>query len=78
MYLARQGVGVLLMLLYTHVLLSISGYVTPPGVTWRIIQSLVTLAYFCWRLYRFAEVHFLLSHLRMTICILRLNNFCVF
>jgi len=43
--------SVLLVMLYTHVLLTATGNITPSGVVWRILQSVVTLIFYCWRLY---------------------------
>jgi len=42
--------SVLLVMLYTHVLLTASGNIAPAGVLWRVLQSALTILFYCYRL----------------------------
>jgi len=42
--------GFLLVMLYTHILLTASGHIITTGIYWRIFQSFFTLGFYCWRL----------------------------
>lgn len=42
--------SVLLVMLYTHVLLTASGNIAPAGVLWRVAQSGITILFYCYKL----------------------------
>jgi len=48
----KNLLGVALVMLYTHVLLTSSGNIVPSGPIWRIVQSFLTIGFYCFRLYQ--------------------------
>lgn len=47
----KNYLGVFLVMLFTHVLLTATGNISPAGFNWRVLQVLVTLAFYSYKLY---------------------------
>lgn len=51
----RNFFGAFLVMFFTHVILTATGNITSAGPGWRVVQSVVTIGFYLWRLYQVTQ-----------------------